>query len=364
MSLYRVAADKLEAVPDTTFAKAKMLERQDIQRLLKQDITSIGEDLLVIAEEYGNWEDSHRRIDLLCLATNGDLVVVEIKRTEDGGHMELQAIRYAAMISSLTLEEVVQALANTLGCPPEDARSVISDFLDRNDGGEEELSGEVRIVLVSANFSTELTTAVLWLTINHNLNITCIRLHPYQLGKDTLIDATQIIPLPEAGDYLVKKRAQETEKRQTESIRHQIYRKFWAQLIERSKAKTDILSNRSTSSDHWLTTGIGRTGFSLTLVLNQNRSSVEVYIRHPEGDEQSTAAFLELRANRENIEKHFGGELDWQQLPERKGCRVCVPLEGGWKTPESGWEDLQDRLIDHLIRFETALRPAIQELSV
>jgi hypothetical protein len=38
-------------------------------------------------------------------------------------------------------------------------------------------------------------------------------------------------------------------------------------------------------------------------------------------------------------------------------------LPGGWKTPESEWHEMQDRLIDSLIRFEAALRKPIQELK-
>ena len=45
---------------------------------------------MVIEEEFGDWEDSLRRIDLLCLNRKAQLVVLELKRTEDGGHMELK----------------------------------------------------------------------------------------------------------------------------------------------------------------------------------------------------------------------------------------------------------------------------------
>ena len=92
-----------------------MLERKDLQRLLRTDTSPLGEDLLVIAEEFGDWEESNRRIDLLCLDKQARLVVVEIKRTEDGGHMELQAIRYAAMVSSMTLEQAISTHARTIG---------------------------------------------------------------------------------------------------------------------------------------------------------------------------------------------------------------------------------------------------------
>jgi hypothetical protein len=361
MSLYRVTPEKLEAVPRTTFSAASLMERKDLQRFLCHDITPLGDDLLVVAEEFGDWQDSNRRIDLLCLNKEADLVVVEIKRTEDGGHMELQAIRYAAMVSSMTLEKVIEARARTRSCDAESARRDVLDFLQFEDEDEVELTGEVRIILVSADFSTELTTAVLWLN-RKELDITCIRLRPYRMGEEILIDATQIIPLPEAADYEVKMREQEKEKKKVVSARHEIFRRFWAQTIERSKPRTSLLANRTTSGDHWLSAGIGRSGFGLNLVLNQQRGQVECYIRVAGGDEKSTAAFHALLARKEEIQSAFGGDLDWQELPGRHGCRICVELPGGWKAPETDWPEMQDRLIDTLIRFERALRKPIQEV--
>ncbi len=363
MSLYRITADKLETVPRTTFAVESVLERRDLQRLLRRDITPIGDDLMVIAEEYGDWEDSNRRIDLLCLSKSAGLVVVEIKRTEDGGHMELQAIRYASMVSSMTLEQVIQAYARTRSGEVDAARSEVLNFLQLDSADEAELTGDVRIILVSANFSTELTTAVLWLN-KRELDITCVRLQPYKMGNEVLIDATQIIPLPEASDYEVKVRAQEKEKRKVEGVRQEVFRKFWAQLIERSKPRTQLLANRKTTTDHWLSAGIGRTGFSLNTTLVQTEGQVECYIRLPGGEAESAAAFQALRNQKEEIQRSFGGELDWQDLPGRQGCRIAKELPGGWKSPEAEWPAMQDRIIDSLIRLEAALKKPIQELKV
>ena len=75
--------------------------------MLKAQIDEIVPDTLVVAEEFGDWEDSRRRIDLLGIDKNANLVVIELKRTQDGGHMELQALRYAAMISALSFDKLV-----------------------------------------------------------------------------------------------------------------------------------------------------------------------------------------------------------------------------------------------------------------
>ncbi len=106
MPLYELTKDWIVPLPQTTFAKRGIGERQDLQRLLREHIAVVGHDLLVVAEEFGDWEESRRRIDLLAIDKMANLVVVELKRTEDGGHMELQAIRYAAMVSTMTFEQV------------------------------------------------------------------------------------------------------------------------------------------------------------------------------------------------------------------------------------------------------------------
>jgi hypothetical protein len=160
---------------------------------------------MVLAEEFCEWDDSRRRIDLLALDRGANLVVVELKRSEDGGHMELQAIRYAAMVSTMTFDQAVAAHAGYLTAlaRQDDARASILDFLGWDEPDEEAFAQAVRIVLVSAEFSKELTTAVLWLN-ESGLDIRCVRMKPYSLDGRVLVDVQQIIPLPEAAAYTVR----------------------------------------------------------------------------------------------------------------------------------------------------------------
>ena len=68
MAIYELNSDHIVKINETTFAEAGLKERKDLQRLLKKQIEVIAPDTLVIAEEFGEWEDSKRRIDLLGLA--------------------------------------------------------------------------------------------------------------------------------------------------------------------------------------------------------------------------------------------------------------------------------------------------------
>ena len=75
----------------------------------------------------------------------------------------------------------------------------------------------------------------MWLN-KSGLDIACIRLKPYKLDGKVLIDATQIVPLPEAMDYTIKIREQ-SRKSKVKTARQEIFKKFWSQIIERSIAK-------------------------------------------------------------------------------------------------------------------------------
>ncbi len=132
MPLYEMTADVFRPISPASFAGLKGRERDDLQRLLRSQIKVVGDDLYVLTEEFGDWEDSRRRIDLLAIDKEANLVVIELKRSNDGGHMELQAIRYASMVSAMTFDRAEQIHGEFLvrmGKTAEDARNIMFTFL-------------------------------------------------------------------------------------------------------------------------------------------------------------------------------------------------------------------------------------------
>lgn len=134
MPLYRIEEQQssLETIEPSTFATVGIQERKHLQALLLNNSAAIDPDIRIIAEEFSNWQESLRRIDLLAIDRDANLVVIELKRVEEGGHMELQAIRYAAMVSAMDFEDVVEAYKKLLvkrGGDPVDARQDLLKFL-------------------------------------------------------------------------------------------------------------------------------------------------------------------------------------------------------------------------------------------
>lgn len=216
MPLFEITKDAFHPLRPTTFAEAGLRERDDLQRLLRDHIAHIAPGTLVLSEEFGEWDQSQRRIDLLLLDADANLVVCELKRTLDGGAMELQALRYAAMVSTMTFDQAVNIHQRYLDkrAIPGEARSRILSFLQWDIPYEDDFAQDVRIVLASADFSKELTTAVLWLN-DRGLDIRCVRLQPYADGERVLVDVQQVIPLPEAEEFRVRVREKAVRSRAT-----------------------------------------------------------------------------------------------------------------------------------------------------
>ena len=100
--LYNIANKEPHALEKTTFTL------EGLQEAIKKNIDIIAPDCLVISEEFSYWEDSRRRIDLLAIDKQANLVVIELKRDETGAHMELQALRYAAMIYTMSFAKACE----------------------------------------------------------------------------------------------------------------------------------------------------------------------------------------------------------------------------------------------------------------
>lgn len=220
MAIYEIAGDRFEAVPHTTFAESGVRERY-LQSFLRDNIGVIADDAMVIAEEFGEWSESRRRIDLLAIDRNANLVVVELKRTEDGGHMELQAVRYAAMVSPLTFSRAVEVYSEYLESRGDerDAEETLLGHLNWESEDDGDFAADVRIVLASAEFSKELTTSVLWMA-NRGVDIRCVRIRPHGNADRVLLEVQQIIPLPEAEEYQIRIREKEVDERTSRRSRN------------------------------------------------------------------------------------------------------------------------------------------------
>lgn len=361
MAIYEITNKSLRKIEATSFSKASVRERTDLQRLLRSQIDIVSPDTLIIAEEFGEWEDSRRRIDLLGIDQDAKLVVIELKRNDDGEEMDLQAIRYAAMVSTMTFEKAIEVYTTFLAKhdPQRDARKSLLDFLSWEEPDEDRFAQDVRMVLASADFSKELTTAVMWLN-EQGLDIRCIRMKPYHDSGRILVDVQQAIPLPEAADYQVKLREKAGRQRNDRAQRHEIRKRFWSDLLIYARTKTDLHQHISPSEDSNVGAGAGISGLSYRYGVTRHTSHVELHIARGPGCEQENKRLFDcLHHSKDEIERKFGEPLEWNRLDDKQRCLIRLTIPGGYRNIESQWLSIHTKLVDRMIRLEHAFSPEI-----
>ncbi|MDH5561937.1 MAG: hypothetical protein OEY59_13890 [Deltaproteobacteria bacterium] len=142
----------------------------------------------------------------MALDRYGNLVVVELKRDSAAGYADLQAIRYAAMVSSMTVEVLIPYYISYRkkyydeNLSEGEAQDQIVEFVESDSFTE--LSSKPRIILCSEGFSQEVTATVLWLR-ESDIDISCVKITPYKVDKQVVIVPKVVIPLEEARQYLI-----------------------------------------------------------------------------------------------------------------------------------------------------------------
>ncbi|OZI05719.1 hypothetical protein BWI93_23815 [Siphonobacter sp. BAB-5385] len=212
--------DKIQA---GTFNAFNIWERRHIQEWIRQAPEVLGEDLLVVSIEFDKFIKSSDRLDILAIDRKGNLVIVELKRDSMAGYADLQSIRYAAMMSSLTIEKLLPHYVSYQQKYLADEQANISTSLEQikefvtEQEDFKQFTNKPRIILCSEDFSTELTTTVLWLN-QCGLDISCVRIKPHQIGTQIVIVPTKIIPLQEAQQYLIEIQHKEEVREQPTSL--------------------------------------------------------------------------------------------------------------------------------------------------
>lgn len=228
---FSVINGDVEQLESVSLEEIGFRERQDLQRWIEDYPEIVGPDLLVVTTEFDRWEFGEGRIrdrlDVLFLDSTGSLLVAELKRGEAPDTVDLQALKYAAYCSQLTVEDVVGDYARYHSTDEPAVREILFDHAPSLEATG---IGPVKVRLVAEAFRPSVTSMVLWLR-DYDLDIGCIEISARRLPDgNAIITSRQLLPLPVAEDYLVRRRRREREeeKREASSRRQNVV----AQLLE------------------------------------------------------------------------------------------------------------------------------------
>lgn len=385
MSLYTVdtANKKLKPLDITQLKQHNLTERYDLQEWLVSHPEALGEELLIIQKEFDGFDGTGERLDLLALDTKGQLVLIENKRDDSGRDAVWQALKYASYVAPFTSEDIVNVYANYLSkykpidadldadaYEPEHVHHTARILIEKFLGGNADLDwmsqlnpkATQRIILVAGEFRKEVTNTALWL-IEREIDVKCVKVSPYILNDQLLVDIQQIIPVPEASEYMVRLSRKDAEIKvikERENSLGQLRIAYWTQLLEDFQNRSfDLFRNVNPVSVGWRSAGSTIAKCNYNLIFAQKELRVEFEFA-TSSTEHNKKLFDFFYARKAEIEQSCGLQLDWRRSDDQKLSKIVVAnaVEGYNKAR---WPEYIQWHFENVQKFELVFKPYMKD---
>lgn len=148
--------------------------------------------------------------------------------------------------------------------------------------------------------------------------------------------------------------------------RYLIRKRWWKQLIERSVSVNKLHAHISPSEHGAIGTSASVGGAYLNYCVMKHECRVELYIDGGKGgEEEGQRIYNQLYTHQKEIDLAFGKKLIWEKVEGRRACRIqYTRQDGGYRSPEEQWPEIQNATIQDMDRLEKALRPYLKQLKV
>lgn len=212
--LFTVSGSAAHPARPITLAEAGLLERAHLQEWILAHPQILGEDVLIVTSEYGQWQSAGAkaradRLDILGLHRDGRLLVAELKRDTAPDTVQMQALKYAAMASRFTVEGLAEEFARFRkgrGTDVDETRAQ-ETLLAHAPELDEETLRRPRIALVAGAFPADVTATAVWLS-EMGLDVALLQVQPYRSTsadghEQVLISVSRIYPVPVVEDFTI-----------------------------------------------------------------------------------------------------------------------------------------------------------------
>ena len=173
-----------------------------IEGWLESDISIISDELIVIGRQIET--DFGGIIDLLCLAYNGDLVIIELKRDKTPREITAQILDYASWVKDLTSDKIMDLANNYLG-----DKGTIEDIYYRKFGYDfpEILNESHKMLVVASEIDSSSERIIKYLSDSYGVPLNAMTFHYFQTEEKSEFLARVYLLEPSEVDYKQKKKS-------------------------------------------------------------------------------------------------------------------------------------------------------------
>ncbi len=338
---------------ETSMAETGRTEFEDLERWIKNSPEILGDDILIIGEQI---QTKSGPLDFLGIDKSGNMVIIELKRDRLPREALAQAIDYASDISSWDIERLNQECSKYSGQPLED---YITENFEDVDWEDISINQFQKILLVGTSVDEALQRMIEWLSDIYSVSINALVFKYTKTSNgDEVIAKTTIIPEE------VEKEKSQRHQRKIYAERHILRKEFWTELLEKAKQKIDLFNNISPSIYSWIGRGAGKSGISYNFLISNKYARCEIYFDAGKDSESlNKQRFEELLRQKEEIERKFGANLNWERLEDRRASRISFSFPEGSLRNKEGWDAVQTKMVDGMIRLVEATKEFIIKLD-
>ena len=194
MNLWKVEGDVIKEIDKQSLDKEKRLENW-----IEKDPSILGLDLLIIGRQVST--ENRGRIDILAMNSDGDVVIVELKRDRTPREIVAQVLDYASWIKKLGYNEINSIASSYLKKPlsiafSEHFGSTIPETINSNHS----------MMIVASELDDSSERIVQYLSDDYNVNINAIFFNFYKMGDDEILGRAWLMDPVEVQDRAVSRK--------------------------------------------------------------------------------------------------------------------------------------------------------------
>ena len=203
----------------------------------------------------------------------------------------------------------------------------------------------------------EHVNAMAWLNEASSADFYLVKVEAVRIGNSPAAPLLTLIVGPSAEAKEAGRAKQELAER------YDIRKKWWSQLVKLPGAQLHAHITPGTAA--WIGASSGTRGLGYNYCLTQTSGGAELYIdRGKDCEEENEAIFDQLLQSKDQVQGAITFPLSWQRLDGRRACRLRIDLPGGYRSPESEWPEIQQRMTDAMTQLEAALKPVLRGLQL
>jgi len=220
---------------------------------------------------------------------------------------------------------------------------------------------DVKIAIwISSNPRSEHEKVIDWLNeFGPGISFYLVKVETYKL-KNILTVIFNVISEPTEEAKIIGE--EKKEYAQTDILR----KDFWTKLLDKARDKTKLHANVSPNIWNWVGAGAGRAGITYQYVISNKYGGCEIYFDR--GKEYADPNINKIRFDKlyrykDKIERILGEKLSWERLNNARASRIAIYFEDGGLRNKEKWDNLQDKMINAMVRIENVFKEYIQHLK-